>query len=154
MKLDILAHFNSKGPMSVSASLAELGLRNKERQKAIGALGTPLARASIWLDRWVQLNFRSEGGNVGGWEPFALGGRVTKDGIDASAKLLQDTGRLRSSFLPFHTKNNAGVISDLFYAGYHQRGEGVPERRMLPKRAEVIDDIRRIMQSHVDDAVK
>ena len=61
---------------------------------------------------WVQKNFKGEGKAVGGWAPFKAGGRWRKGfGLDTSAKLLQDTGALRASFLPFASKTDAGIGS-------------------------------------------
>lgn len=108
-------------------------------------------RAAVYLDQWVQRNFKSDGGNVGGWEPFAAGGRWRRgSGLDQSAKLLQDTGAMRLSFKPFATKKDAGIGSDLDRAEWHDEGEGVPERRMLPEQAEVRKPLRDILEQYVD----
>ncbi len=168
----------------------------------------PMRQASIYLDRWVQQNFKTEGGKVGGWPPFKYGGRVktktktqldkeaaekgfaaaqkrkTAEGkksaynraaqkvyegysilgnwqtgkngawsfskIDRSAKLLQDTGLLRISFLPFATMTNAGIGSDLPYSKYHQDGgKHLPQRRMLPEKEEVMADLTEILDNWV-----
>ncbi len=97
---------------------------------------TPANReVSIWLMRWLNQNFKSEGGKVHGWLPFKHGGRVTSSGIDKHAKLLQDTGRLRASFSPFYGRAVAGIGSDLSYSITHELGlphKNIPARRMLP----------------------
>jgi len=109
-------------------------------------------RAAVYLDQWVQKNFRTEGGNVGGWEPFDRGGRWRKGyGLDVSAKLLQDTGALRLSFKPFATKKTAGIGSDLDYSEFHNEGIGVPERRILPKQSEVKGPINDILSQFVNN---
>jgi len=90
---------------------------------------------SIWLMRWLNNNFKSEGGNVSGWLPFKHGGRIKGGVIDTNAKLLQDTGRLRSSFSPFYSRKIAGIGSDLSYSITHELGyphKNIPARRMLP----------------------
>ena len=136
-------------------TLKELSERTKEAKNRISKLETPLAKCSIYLDRWVQTNFKTQGGNVGGWQPLKGGGRWIKGkGIDTSAKILQDTGRLRASFTPFHTRKNAGIYSDIDYAKKHEEGEGVPVRRMLPKHIEVRNDIRKIFRGHIVDALR
>ena len=121
-------------------------------------------KVSIFLDQWVQQNFKTEGGNVGGWPPFKHGGRVNSKGlgtqtriytgsttievyVDKSAKLLQDTGRLRISFAPFSTQRDAGIGSDLPYSKFHNEGEGhLPRRRMLPKKYSDRDLIKKCTQ--------
>lgn len=95
-----------------------------------------------WLQRWVNQNFDTEGGNVGRWKPFKYGGRLTgergADGrftVDESAKLLQDTGLLRASFNHFYSRTTAGIGTDLRYSLTHALGiphKNVPIRRMLP----------------------
>jgi len=106
------------------------------------------------LDSWVQRNFKTQGGKVGGWKPFKYGGRLNYDGkgshvriptpwgvtdawADTSAKLLQDKGLLRLSFTPFSSKKEAGIGSDLDYSETHNE-----KRRMLPISSEVRKDIR------------
>ncbi len=149
-----------------------------KRGEELRKLKKPHARIAAFLDRWVQLNFRTEGGRVGGWVPFTYGGRVTtkkksnavsllglsqkkKGGatqgkiyVDGSAKLLQDTGRLRLSFLPFASFFNAGVGSDLKYSKAHEEGSRfVPQRRILPLHSEVKDDIRKFYDDHVKNSI-
>ena len=116
---------------------------------------TPFKKISIFLDNWVQKNFKTQGQMVGGWEPFKIGGRWIKGkGLDTGAKLLQDTGRLRASFLPFASKNDAGIGSDLPYSKIHQEGKGVPKRRVLPQKGEVFDDAKKILENHVIKSIK
>lgn len=120
------------------------------KMEPIHDMSGAMYRCSVYLDRWVQTNFRTQGGGVGGWAPFKLGGRPTSGGgLDTAAKLLQDTGRLKASFIPFHGKFNAGIKSDLDYASTHEKGKGVPQRRMLPKRSEVNQDLLKIFKSEV-----
>lgn len=111
--------------------------------KNIAALDIPHKKISIMLDRWVQTNFKTEGGNVGGWAPIQRQGRI-----------LQDTGRLRASFLPFANKKNAGIGSDLPYAETHEEGIGVKVRRMLPELPEVRRDILSVYNKHIKDSAK
>jgi len=105
----------------------------------------PNRQISVWLLRWVNENFKSQGGKVGGWKPFKLGGRRLPGGqIDRSAKLLQDTGRLRASFSPFHSRRFAGVRSRLPYSITHDLGlphRNLPARRMIPIGSD--QDVRR-----------
>lgn len=115
----------------------------------------PFARVAVFLDRWVQKNFQTEGGNVGGWAPLRRGGRVKNGKLDTSAMVLQDTGRLRASFLPFHDKDLAGIGSDVPYAIKHEEGQdGLPIRRMLPTEDEVKKEVTKILEKHVEDAFK
>lgn len=125
--------------------LAELERKIKNPMKANH-------QVSIWLMRWVNENFRTEGRKVGGWAPFKYGGRVKGGKIDTSAKLLQDTGRLKGSFYPFWSRVNAGVGSALPYAELHEFGTAhVPARRMVPEQSdrEVTDKVIKIYEWHI-----
>jgi len=124
--------------------------------------GVAMRQVAVFLDQWVQRNFQSKGGKVGGWEPFKYGGRLTtkakanaqsidgKRWVNGSAALLQDTGALRLSFLPFVRQGSAGIGSDLPYSKAHEEGSNdLPQRRMLPKTAEVQVDVKEILDNFV-----
>lgn len=130
----------TKGGVEVvlKPSIEEVRKRLAAKRKAVIDLRTPLARASVLLDQWVQKNFKSEGGLVGGWQPFKKNDAgvpivEARNPGRAPAKLLQDTGRLRSSFAPFADKKSAGIGSDLPYSKPHHKGMGyLPMRKLIP----------------------
>jgi phage gpG-like protein len=129
----------------------------KARERMVGT-GAPLVykKISVFLDQWVQRNFKAQGAALKGdvWPRFAIGGRRRKGGgIDTSAKLLQDTGALRISHLPFSSNSDAGIGSWLPYSKFHQEGIGVPRRRTLPERVEVSDAISQLFNEHVKRAL-
>lgn len=114
-------------------------------------LNTVSAKIAVFLDQWVQKNFRSEGGNVGKWAPFApatLHYIELYDPKRMPAKLLQKTGHLRASFLPFTRKDSAGIGSDLPYSKPQN-----DRRRMLPKTKEILPNIRQLVVSHVKQSL-
>jgi phage gpG-like protein len=151
----------------ITPSLREVRKYLLDVEKRVKTLRVPLKKTSIFLDRWVQWNFRDQGQKLGSdkWPPFKGGGRKKKGRKfepftfrrnDRGARLLQDTGRLRNSFEPFYNARNAGVGSDLHYAKYHEYGvskRNLPARRMLPKRKEIIKDVREIFRDHVVDSI-
>jgi len=110
-----------------------------KRMKKLSDLTTPFKKVSIFLDTWVQRNFKTQGGKVGKWDP------IYREGM-----ILQYSGRLKSSFLPFANKKNAGIGSNLPYSKKHNEGIGVKERRMLPEKPEVMSDARKILEKHVE----
>ena len=141
----------------VKPTLEELRKRLDKKRAAVMDLRTPYARAAVLLDQWVQKNFKTEGGKVGGWVPFAK----NKDGVPivearepgrAPAKLLQRTGRLRSSFTPFASKSHAGIGSDLPYAETHHKGLGnAPERQLLPDHNPAYKEVMRAAKEIMTD---
>ena len=128
------------------------------------------------LDRWVHKNFKSSGGNVGGWKPFqnycvggprspyglskscGVGRVVGKKGgrrIDTSANMLRDSDKLDISFKPFHDEKEAGVGSKIKYSKPHEKGLGhLPKRRLLPNEKDVKKQVKRIYEDHIEDAMK
>jgi len=160
---------NKEVEFTFKPTLKALRERYRDRKEALKETKTTFTKISIFLDRWVQKNFKSEGDSVGGWQPFKIGGRrksrrhdkrfnvkkrrVKGSGIDTSAKLLQDTGRLRASFLPFASKKIAGVGSDLPYSKTHNKGINVPQRRVLPVDKEVEEGAEKIMNAHVKKSI-
>lgn len=131
--------------------------RLKDARSALKNDGVAMRQVAVFLDQWVQGNFKTQGGNVGGWAPFAQGGRVRRGRFDANAKLLQDTGALRHSFLPFVKKGVAGIGSDLPYSADHEYGRptrGLPQRRMLMKDKEVRADIKEIMDNWLSVSIR
>lgn len=146
--------------MTVTPTLAQVKIRAAELHLALKDRRDVNKRLMVYLDQWVQLNFRSEGGKVGGWKPLAAGGRwkTSASGrrkFDPSAKILQDTGRLRISFVPFERGDTVGIGSDIPYSEPHEKGEGnVPQRRMLPKEREVQADVKRIYEHFVGETIK
>jgi phage gpG-like protein len=140
--------------------------RARDARRALSDASVPMRQASIFLDQWVKRNFREQGKKVGGWTPFAYGGRLTtKDKsnakirgryVNTTAQLLQDSSHLRLSMLPFATATVAGIGSDLPYAEAHNAGvlPHLPERRMLPNEAEVKTDIRQILGNWVRVTLK
>jgi len=158
-----------KFKMKMKPSQAKIDSRFAETVNKIKDTDNAFKKISIFLDTWVQRNFKSQGGKVGGWEKFKHGGRINDKGVgseirlptpwgvidawvDKSAKLLQDSGRLKISFLPFSSRDNAGVGSDLPYSEAHDEGIGVPQRRILPVSSEVMGGSEKILKSHIKNA--
>lgn len=112
---------------------------------------------SVMLDQWVQRNFRSQGGQVGGWADLKRGyrvkrGRGGKTYRQTDYKILQDTGALRRSFKPEFNENEAKIGSALPYSGKHELGDParkLPQRRMLPRAPEIERDIFRVYDRHI-----
>lgn len=156
MSVIVKSEYNGRQFDSSEGAVDALRKQNQERILALSSLDVPMAKVSVYLDRWVQTNFKTEGGltGPGGWKDFKFGGRILPDGlIDTTAKLLQLTGRLRASFSPFYTKRSAGIGSDLDYSEDHHKGIGTAKRPLLPDSTQVSKDITRILNNHVADSI-
>lgn len=135
-------------------TVQEMKGRLDKKRRELADMSPVMGQVAVFLDQWVQENFKTEGGKVGGWLPFARGGRMRNGKLDTSAKLLQDTGRLRLSFLPFASKTDAGIGSRQPYSEAHHLGIGVPERRLLPFAKEVRGPIKEKFNVHVKKGVE
>lgn len=78
------------------------------------------ARWAILALNWIDKNFRSEGGMVGGWVPLSPNTLAARR--KGSGKILQDTGLLRASFLPTWDSEKAVVGSIDPKSLWHEKG--------------------------------
>jgi len=126
-------------PMNPTQIRAKL----KKMSSHIDNMSIPHKKISIMLDQWVQRNFKTQGGQVGGWAA-----------IKREGSILQLSGRLRLSFIPFFDKKDAGIGSELPYSKKHNEGIGVKKRRILPELSEVKRDITSVYNDHIRKAAK
>jgi phage gpG-like protein len=145
-------------------------VQNKLRQliKSVRNTSVVNRKVSVWLLKWVNDNFKSQGRKVSssGWKKLKAGGRWVSAGggwlkWDPSAKILQDTGVLRASFAigRFYTRNSAGIGSDVSYSKYHQFGvpsRNLPKRRMLPMNTDssVNKGVLKIYNMHIEKELR
>jgi len=103
--------------------------------------------AGLDILAFVADNFQTEGRSGGaGWKPLAAStiARRRKGGrAGLRDRILQDTGKLKQSFIPGQPENvfrrfggrGIDVGTTLSYAPYHEFGGGrIPQRKMLPTR--------------------
>lgn len=113
-------------------------------------------QASIALYGWLIRNYDKEGASIGGWAPLSPRTIAEKKKI-GKEKMLVRTGALRQSFLPFYTKDNAGVGSELSYSQRHEEGDpdkNLPARPMLPPRDVTLDIGIRVYGNYVRQQVR
>jgi len=145
-------------------SSAAVTRKFRDLTKAVKDTKSANIQVARWLLRWVNDNFVSEGGKVGGWAPFKAGGRwIRQKGkkpyLDTNAKLLQHTGHLRLKFHSFATKTSAGIGNNQPYSIYHELGlptGKLPARRMLPNETDddVSDAVIKIYDWHMERAIR
>ena len=143
--------------IKVTPTLDEVKRSVEARRKQLANFKTPYSRAAVFLDQWVQRNFKSQGDKFGGWKPFAqttIEYMAKYDPGRAPAKLLQKTGRLRISFQPFASDDDAGIGTKLPYSKIHEKGSGrIPARPMLPTQQLVMADIRHIFKDFTSEVI-
>lgn len=146
---------------------------DKKAQRALRRVARKMGDAtpankqvSTWLFRWVNNNFKTQGGKVGGWAPLhpsTIRRRTVGPGSGA-AQILQDTGFLRASFKPFFGRNFAGIgagphfkVADIPI--FHEEGvpsRNIPRRRMLPRSTDrdVTQAVIKIYDAYIRKAIR
>ena len=87
------------------------------------------AVASMVMYQDVMKHFQEERGPDGKWQALSIVTLRRRRG--KQAKILQDTGTLRTSIGPSSDRNMARVGTNIIYASKHQFGEKVPKREFL-----------------------
>jgi phage gpG-like protein len=133
-------------------------------------------RIVIEVEKFALQNIRADGKKLrpGGWPPFKpflykgrmVRGRMMKVGrarkkypkwrwkVDENAKLLRDTGRLRSSIRRYYTPQQGKVFTRLDYAIAHHTGAGrLPKRQIIPRPWQVRKVAVRIATRYVKEEI-
>ena len=119
-----------------------------------------IAKCVVQTEKFVQLNFRSQGGEVGGWKPLAestIYARRHGKKTNNSTKILQDVGDLRDKWKHYWDNDKGYIQSQVDYGIYHDKGgKGgrPPKRRILPTRAEMWPKFKRIFQEFIRGIIK
>jgi hypothetical protein len=136
--------------------------RTKTRSMKMGDLRTAHARAMLYIEKWIQKNFKAQGAlamDGPQWVPLKAatiarrrhGGR--KGG---QAQILQDTGWLKNRWKPFYSPMKVAYQSMVDYGIYHDsdapRGK-LPQRRIIPRQRQVKGDLRGIYLRHIKEVL-
>jgi len=137
-------------------SIQEVNRRLDRFQAAMEDTTQPNRQASIAMYGWLIRNYDREGALIGGWAPLHPKTVAEKKEL-GKERMLVRSGALRQSYVPFYTKENAGVGSELIYSKPHQEGNparNLPARPMLPSREVVLDIGIRVYGDYVRRQVK
>lgn len=135
-----------------------------------GGIGGPFSQAVIFLDGWIQRNFKSdgrlaEGGS--GWQPLAPSTKRAREKgwgyykpATASPQILRHKGYLMRRWK--HEYNDRRAVIENFatskgfyYGTAHDEGTGnVPQRRILPQDHQVAGPIRKIFGKWIKTSLK
>lgn len=136
-------------PMTRTQLQAAIRSQGKSLKSAIAVTNK---MASVKLYQWVMMNFKGEGDLAGGWAPLSYQALAYKE-EHGYEMMLQNTGALRSSFIPYSDESVALIGSALGYSEKHQMGDDgpprLPKRRLLPTGEEVKQLTDRIYRTAV-----
>ena len=142
------------GMAKVTASLKKKYDKLTNKKPAIG-------RCVVQAEKWVQVNFRTQGKNVGGWktlEDSTIYARRHGKKKNNSTQILQDVGYLRDNW-KHYWDNDKGFIQSQAddYGIFHDkggRGGRPPKRRILPKQAEMWPKFKKIFNNFIRESLK
>lgn len=107
----------------------------------------PLKQSGVLLLNEINGYF-AQGGNPsdgGAWIP----NRPATIAAKGSSRVLVDTGVLRGSFGIDATGNTLRIGTKVNYAEFHQEGNGVPRRPMLPSDIKVLDVLEKQYTNYI-----
>jgi phage gpG-like protein len=138
---------------SADLDAAQLAAMNRRLERFSDAMGNPTPanrEASIALYGWTIRNFDRQGGLQGGWAPLSPRTVREKSRIGKQVPLVR-SGHLRAGFVPFHSRDNAGVGNEVEYSKYHHFGTSrLPRRELLPRRGVVLEIGLRVYGQYVE----
>lgn len=127
---------------------------SREKAKKIQRNRSLYAKSVTIVDRWIQLNFRMEGKQVGGWQPLAASTKALRRNKNKGKILiLQDNGDLRGDWDHFWNDRRGVVESKTEYAVYHNSDEPrtkLPQRRITPRNEEIKPDLVKLFGRTID----
>jgi phage gpG-like protein len=114
-------------------------------------------RAVVYVDAWIQKNFKTQGEPFGGWQPLSpvtIARRRKGPKARLGEKILQDTGQLKSRWKKTWGARQGIIQAGVPYAVYHDEGLGAPKREILPEKEMVNPAIKKILGIFIKEALK
>lgn len=132
--------------------IKELTLKLNRLHQAMQDYRAPLQRSSKYIGQKTAQGFRY-GGAETAWKPLSPI-TIAKKG---SSVILVDTGRLRSESvnprIDYPSKQSMQMTVPTEYAGYHQHGIGVPQRKFFvvlpPEERQIALFVRKYLETFV-----
>ncbi len=115
-------------------------------------------RAIALVLKWVDDNFKTQGGKVGGWKKLTTATNIAKTNKGYSPSPLLRTGDLRKKWRTQISDKTGRLISAIDnppYGLFHDEGAGhLPQRRIIPKSSEVLPLLSKVYNNFIKAKVK
>jgi len=108
------------------------------------------------FDKWIMKNFQQEGrlANRGQrWKKLAPSTVAWKK-KHKKKRILQNTGDMKKKWQHIATTKKAIIKSKQSYAIYHEEGQGVPQRRLLPDEKQTLAQVKKVTSIFFKKATK
>lgn len=116
------------------------------------------ARLVLGAENWIQKNFQEQGKLAHpdtGWKPLSAATLMRRRKKGAGAKILMDTGTMRSRWKHNWNKRTGTLQSGVPYAAKHHYGwQSLPVRRIMPTEAQLRPIIKKIGEAWLKEASK
>ena len=145
-----LASFVLKGAKKFEKAMGKRLVRLSDSKKANAA-------AVVVVDRWIQENFMKEGRLAhggSGWKPLSEFTKARRRKKGRGAKILQDTGALKTRWKHLFTRDKVAVQSGVDYSIKHHKGIDVPQRKITPTQEQVRDKIKKAYRLFVREGIR
>lgn len=114
-------------------------------------------RAIVVVDQWIQKNFKSEGELAqNGWQSLESSTLKHRRKKGKGAKILQDTGQLRSRWKHDFSSNHAVLQSGVDYGVFHDSDKPrkkLPQRKILPRNKQIWPELKKIYKHFIRRAL-
>jgi hypothetical protein len=125
---------------------------------------TAHARAVVYIDRWIKVNFEEEGSPAmggSGWVPLKAATikrrRHGKGKGAAGVRILQDVGWLKNKWKPYYSPMKVAYQSMMPYGIYHDSDKlprkRLPQRRIVPRYKQVAATLRKIYLGYMKEVL-
>ncbi len=114
-------------------------------------------RALVLVDRWIQKNFQSQGGTVGGWQKLEASTIAHRRKKGRGAKILQDVGWLKNNWKHFANDRMAVIEAGVPYGIFHDSDKPrrkLPQRKILPRDENVQPVLTKLYKHWVRTVIK
>ena len=147
-------------------NLPEVERNMARRANKLNDRRTVNAACLVVVDRWIQDNFKTEGGKVGGWKPLkpaTIAGRRkgSNKALAGQVKILQDKGHLKDDWKHIVDKTTGRLRSlvkgksGASYGLFHDQGLGnLPKRQIIPEPKQIAPKLKQVYQHFIKQAIK
>jgi phage gpG-like protein len=130
------------------------------RKKKLEKRESTNKKVIVYVDKWIQDNFKEQGAKAEGskWQDLAPSTILARQKIGKGpTPILEIDGTLKTRWKHLYDKDSAIIQSGVDYGIYHDSDKPrkkLPQRKIVPRRENVIDGIRKIYKMFLGETLK
>ena len=146
MKLSMLSG-GKPGTKVLQAKFKRLARKTSNRRTLFNRIGVKVLNE-------IDATFKEETHEGEPWTPLKASTIASRRG-SGLARILQDTGTLKRSFVMGATSNLVRIGTPIIYAPPHQEGEGnIPKRPMIPSEKRGLEIAIKTANGYIKESIK